>query len=42
MYKEWYEAVNGLYQQDKTKFLKLVDLKADILTDLIVKNDKFV
>ena len=41
MYKQWYEAVDGLYQQDKTKFLKLVDLKADILTDLIVKNEKF-
>lgn len=41
MNKGWYEAVNGLYQQDKTKFLKLVDLKADILTDLIVKDDNF-
>ena len=40
-HKGWYEAVDGLYQQDKNKFLKLVDLKSDILTDLIVKDDKF-
>lgn len=41
MIKSWYEAVDGLYKQDKAKFLKLVDLKADILTDLIGKDDKF-
>ena len=40
-HKGWYQAVDGLYQQDKNKFLKLVDLKSDILTDLIVKDDKF-
>ena len=41
MYKEWYQAVNGLYQQDKAKFLKLVDLKTEIVTNIIVKDDKF-
>jgi len=30
----WYEAVNDLYMQDKDKFLKLVELKADIVTDV--------
>lgn len=41
MTASWYEAVNELYLQDKEKFMKLVELKADILTDLVGKGDKF-
>lgn len=37
----WYHAVNDLYLQDKEKFLKLVELKADILTDIVGKDEGF-
>ena len=33
--KPWYYAVNDLYQQDKDKFIKLVDLKASIVTEVM-------
>ena len=29
----WYNTVDNLYKQDKTKFLKLVELKAQIIRD---------
>ena len=34
----WYNAVNNLYQQDKKKFLKLVELKGQIIKDVMEFN----
>ena len=33
--KPWFYAVDDLYQQDKDKFIKLVELKADIVTNVM-------
>lgn len=34
----WYQAVDNLYQQDKEKFLKLLELKADIIRQTMNEN----
>ena len=36
----WYNTVDNLYKQDKTKFLKLVELKAQIIRDRRKNNSK--
>ena len=34
----WYNAVDNLYKQDKQKFLKLVELKAQIIKETMAFN----
>lgn len=38
MTQYWYNAVDGLYQQDKEKFIKLVEFKAKIIKEVINEN----
>ena len=38
--KPWFYAVDDLYQQDKDKFIKLVELKADIVTSVMALEEQ--
>jgi hypothetical protein len=38
MKQYWYNAVDGLYQQDKEKFINLVEFKAKIIKDVMNEN----